>query len=131
MIRPIKNGRLTNKARGGIWTSPLNSSHSWKNWCNGTNWRNYPEDLNFKLRFNKDSKILLINNIEDLNDLPLVKELEFIGAIDFESLSKECDAIWLTEKGLRETEDIWPVSLMGWDCETVHIFNSKCCYQIN
>jgi pullulanase/glycogen debranching enzyme len=130
-FKPIWNCRKVSKPIGGLWTSPIGSSVSWLDWCREQSFRDYPDYLNFKLKFKKDTKILLIDKKCKLNELPLVRGLEHIGAIDFESISKIYDALWFTTKGLKETEDAWPVSLMCWDVESVLIFNTHCIYQVN
>jgi len=48
---------------------------------------------------------------------------------NFELLATMCDAIWLTEKGQNETHLSYPISLYGWDCESVLIINGECCYE--
>ena len=48
-----------------------------------------------------------------------------ILCIDFKEASKTWDAIFLTEKGQRETRFTHPKNLYGWDCESVLILNSN------
>ena len=45
--------------------------------------------------------------------------------INFYEMSKDYDAIHLTEKGQWKTRMTRPVSLYGWDCETVYWFRMK------
>jgi hypothetical protein len=129
-FKPVKNYRKLSKPGGGLWTSPINSTNNWKIWCKNNDYRYYPEDLNFKLKFNNNAKILIINSVKDIEDFPLRKGLEYLGAIDFETIFKECDALWLTTNGLEEAVNSFPILLIGWDVETIFIANKECCYQI-
>lgn len=121
----IKNGLLTNKPFGGLWTSPVNSSFGWKDWCHREHFRECSD--HFKLKLKDNAKILRIDGKNDLNDLPVITEKGMLfdfHYIDFEKISKDYDAIWLTEKGERETSFTRPINLYGWDCETVLILNN-------
>lgn len=141
LVYSVKND--LSKPRGGLWTSSINSSHSWKSWCEMEDFRECDELNSFKLRFHSTSKILLIDNIKDFKALPIINFGGKFKTIDFESISKKCDAIWLTERGERETrypewmtnvsksDDPSDVSLYGWDVETIWVINNKCCYQIS
>jgi len=132
LFDPISNINF-NKPYGGLWTSPIDSNYGWIDWNKDSKWVFCEPSVSFKLRFRDDAKILVIDSAEDLKGLPtykftpkLFKTQEYL---DFRSLSKVCDALWLTEKGLRETKSSHPISFEGWDCETVLIMNKKCCYQ--
>ncbi len=122
------------KPKGGLWTSPIKSNWGWKDWCLAENFRICDESNSFRLRFKDKSKILVIDSLEDLEDLPKFKTVyskRFSKEYpDFEVLTKECDAIWLTERGQRETHLSHPLSLYGWDCESVLILNPDCCYEV-
>jgi hypothetical protein len=128
-VKPIKNAWV--KPEGGLWTSPVWSDHSWKNWCEDSDFRNNSEELSFKLKF-KDSKILVIDSENDVLDLPNVKHdlQDILTFFDFEAIQKDYDAIWLTEPGEHKTRLCGRrTSLYGWDCESVLILNPDCCYQ--
>lgn len=131
-IKPIENGRWV-KPKGGLWTSPINSNWGWKDWCEGENFRDCNEANSFKLKFKSDAKIMIIDSLKDLLDLPKCNidygdnyKKEYPN---FELLATMCDAIWLTEKGQNETHLSYPISLYGWDCESVLILNGECCYE--
>lgn len=132
LIKPIENHGWV-KPDGGLWTSPINSNWGWKDWCLSENFRDCNEANSFKLKFKPDAKIMIIDSLKDLLDLPkcnidygvnFKKEYP-----DFELLATMYDAIWLTEKGQHETHLSFPISLYGWDCETVLIINGECCYE--
>ena len=126
-IRPVFNKKIT-KPLGGLWTSPIYSDNSWKHWCKRENWRTIDEDLSFKLGFKHTAKILVINSIKDVDILPKRKDITFEPAVDFEKLAKKYDGIWLTELGEKSVRD--SDNFYNWDCETVLIFRSDCCYLI-
>jgi len=132
LINPIKNDNWV-KPKGGLWTSPINSNWGWKDWCESENFRDCNEANSFKLKFKNDAKIMLIDSLKDLLNLP--KRIIDYGNNckreypDFELLATICDAIWLTEKGQNETHLSYPNSLYGWDCESVLILNPECCYE--
>jgi len=132
-FEPIKNINYF-KPEGGLWTSPVNSNYGWIDWNRDYKWIFCNPLISFKLKFYDDAKIMIIDSKEDLDELPTYTVKEFghkeVEYVDFKRLSKVCDAIWLTEKGVEETESSYPVSLSGWDCETILIMNKNCCYQI-
>lgn len=121
-IKPIKNFDF--KPNGGFWSSPVNSKNGWKNFCiNDENIEILPNDY-IKFRIKKNSKILKINTLWYLKRL-LKKYSQYSGSVylDFELISKEYDAIWLTYNGELETRNI--MALANWDVETVLIMNPK------
>lgn len=126
LIRPIENSGWI-KPKGGLWTSPINSKWGWKDWCKSENFRDCDEMNSFKLKFKPDTKIILIDGLDDLLNLPkyIIEE----KYPDFALLAAICDAIWLTEKGQHETHLSYPMSLYGWDCESILIINGGCCYE--
>lgn|ERR1035437_4124260 len=134
LMKPVDHKRWS-KPGGGLWTSPVDSNWGWKDWCISNEFRDCREENSFKLKFIDKAKILLIDSLDDLIALP--KVTFSIGDSykeqypDFKLLATLCDAIWLTEEGQRDTHLSHPYNLYGWDCESVFIINSKCCYQIS
>lgn len=133
---PIRNAGWI-KPTGGLWTSPVNSKHSWKSWCKGADFRDCKKEPFFKLRLKEDSRIYIVETPEDIKRLPeysddsirtliqsIARPAFFAHTPDFEAISKSYDAIWLTAKGERNTRFSSP-SFYGWDCETVLILNKK------
>lgn len=132
LVEPIVNENWV-KPLGGLWTSPINSTWGWKNWCDMEHFHKCSNRNKFKLKFVKNALVMVIDDLEDLMNLPKISSLdEYINNryIDFELVSKYVDAIWLTDKGQSETRLTYPLSLYGWDVETVLILNPKSCYQI-
>ena len=133
-VHPIKNENWC-KPKGGLWTSPINSNYGWKEWCEAENFRDCFFENSFKLKLKDDAKIFIIDSLSDLQKAPLV---DFkIGEhyqkqyLNFELIANSYDAIWLTEKGQHQTHLSYPLSLYGWDCESVLILNPNCCYEVS
>lgn len=131
---PEKVGKIVNenwvKPKGGLWTSPIDSTWGWKDWCEMKNFRECNEANSFRLQFKHDAKILVIDSLEDLKKLPkqnVVITYKYQKEyLDFELLAKKYDAIWLTETGQHETHLSYQTDLYGWDCESVLILNPFC-----
>lgn len=137
----IKNRALFNKPSGGLWTSPIDSKWGWKDWCIGEHFNIDKLNKFFIIELKKDSKILKINSLDDLKKVPLqnlddrVKNYPELKDVfysmnfpNYEKISKEYDAIHLTERGQYETRlpPFGEPNLYGWDCETVLVMNPNC-----
>jgi len=117
------------KPKGGLWTSPVNSEWGWKDWCEGESFRLSALKVKNTIILKEDANLLIVDSYDDLTKIPFIKidpKISFVNAIDFEKLVKEYDGMWLTIKGERETRYSRPLSLYGWDCETVLLFNKHC-----
>lgn len=123
LVKPIKN-RLFVKPHGGLWTSPVDSKWGWKDWCESENYSNPREENSFRIELRPEAKILIIDSLSDLKKLPMVESglRSFPLYPDYERLALGYDAIHLTEKGQADTNLSYPLSLYGWDCESVLIF---------
>lgn len=153
-VNPIKNSNWV-KPNGGFWTSPLNSTWGWKDWCDSEGWyKRGGVDKFIKLKLKRSAKLYLINSTSDLEKAPLLRmdsnyntypvksykqlkklqksDLHYFDRfyIDYEKLVKMgYDGIHLTDKGQSDTR--WgDINLYGWDCETVLLFNTDCVYRI-
>ena len=79
------------------------------------------------MRLKQDAKVLVINCESDLEIMPFQRTLlPHMFFLDFEKISEEYDAIWLTVNGEHETRWSQPQNMYGWDCETVYFMNSNC-----
>lgn len=127
LFKPIKNQNWV-KPSGGLWTSPIDSKWGWKDWCESENFHTNSLNKMFKLKFKPDSKVIVIDSLEDLKSLPTQSNQLYLFQkyLDFEKLSLVADAIWLTEKGQSETRLSYDINLYGWDCESVLIMNKNC-----
>ncbi len=97
--------------------------------CKDNEFGDCKEDKSFKLKFHSESKIIIIDSFNDLNMLPRSEnKLRLSESLDFELLSTIADAIWLTDKGQSATRHSMPISLYGWDCESILIMNKNCVY---
>lgn len=126
-IRNIKNEWFV-KPNGGFWTSPVNSEWGWVHMSEEMQW-DYSKSIHFK--FIKGTKIIIIDTLDDLLALPFTDApIDILKYPDFELIAKYADAIWLTEKGQRETRLSYPRNLYGWDVETVFIMNPHCLIKV-
>lgn len=136
---PKKVGKIKNsnwvKPNGGLWTSPIGSEYGWKDWCEAEQFRDCIESESFKLQFIENVKLYKIDTLQDLKSLPLTSipgmPRGMMDFPDFEMISKHYNGIWLTVNGQHETRFSHPLSLYGWDCESILILDSKCCKQLN
>ena len=115
--------------RGGLWTSPVNSCHSWKRWCENEEFHLERLNKSFRLKINT-SNLLIINSLDDLIEKMVNPKLMWVDEsesvhINWEQLVNLYDGIWLTDNGECETRFSHPYNLYGWDCETVFLFNDK------
>ena len=130
-FKPVRNRTAFNKPTCGLWASPVRSKYGWKHWCQGNNFY-LGSGFKTKFVFEIQGKILKIDSKKDALNLPWCEPSNFPGYyfIDFESLAKEYDAIWLTCKGEQETrwglDDDMRKSLYGWDCESVLVLRKGC-----
>lgn len=129
---PITNREYFNKPLGGFWTSPVDSEHSWFSYVmdSGMEW---PLDQCIFLKAKEESKVLIINSMSDIKDLPTINdELSSKKLIDYEALVNHYDAIWLTAEGEANTRYTnTDMNLYGWDCETFLFLNSHSIQLLN
>lgn len=133
-VEPIKNDNRC-KPKGGLWISPVNSNWGWKDWCESKNFRDCDLANSFQLKLKSTANVFVIDSYSDLKNAPLIDlkigEHYHKQYLDFELLAKTYDAIWLTEKVQNETHLSRPLSLYGWDCESVLIMNPNCCCEVS
>lgn len=123
----IKNKTYMSKPCGGLWVCPINSTKSWKDFCISEDFRLNSFNSSFKISFNNNAKIYKINSLQDINNLPTftIGKIEE-PLINFEKISEEYDAVWLTAKGYTEIFNSDIIDMLGWDCESIIIFNTNC-----
>ena len=110
-----------NKPKGGLWTSPINSTYGWSEWCKDNGY----DDLTSYFDLEFEGTVFEINSFKDMNNLPWI-EINDMYFVSFEQLMfMGYDAVYLTDKGQTETRLTHPKSLYGWDCETVLIMNAN------
>ena len=121
---PIRNGFLT-KPAGGLWASRINDPGGWISWCLSKEFCLYKLKDGFTFQLTDNAKVLELNDIKQLDDLPKLypynrDERMEECFLDFEEIAKEYDAIELTE----EWKFHW--ALYGWDCNCIVILNPDC-----
>lgn len=136
-FNPVKNRPLGwVKPDGGIWAStllPLEENLSaWADWCIGENYALNKLCSCCVFKLNSSARIAEIDCFADLQKL--IAKYRVNGFfeqkyLDFEKLSKDYDAIHLTDNGQWATRLTAP-NLYGWDCESYLIMNPSVIYDL-
>ncbi len=147
-IAPVENDedmpmRKKPKSTTGLWTSSWREEtqdSDWVEWCRGENFGDPDKDQWFLLTPRIDARIYMIDSLTDLERLliqyewysPLAKKIartvgrehaRYYTSIDFERLSKEYDALHLTEYGNGQLHLSYPLDLNAWDSESTIWFH--------
>lgn len=127
----IKNGDgksgLFIKPHGGLWCSPLESDWGWIDWCKAESYGDIEHEQRVILDLDT-SNFVIVDTVKDMQaKLPWVPVFDgLFWTIDFEKMVREgIDGIHLTENGQEATRFTHPISLYGWDCETILILNER------
>lgn len=125
---PIKNRTMFSKPFGGFWASKKNALYGWKDWCENENFMECSDSCSITFSLSDNAKILTINSVKDLKELPKAKQpVEVAGSlfenyIDFEKLLDiGYDAV---EVNISSDDRLYMV-LYGWDCDSILIMNPK------
>lgn len=107
------------KPFGGLWACDVNARYSWKDFCEGEEFRLDTLNESFKFKLSNEARVLTLKKLKDLNPLPK----EILGGfvfLDFEELKKTYDVIEYYEDG-----DLFGLrgALYGWDCDCVLVLN--------
>ena len=120
-----------NKPKGGLWSSPYNKDtiSGWYQFCKEQNFIKADNTVGVIFTLKEEARVYTIDSKEDLDNLAnkypiVVKEnLRYNFMIDYTKVSKDYDAIYLTDKGQWATRFSRPNTLYGWDCETLLVLN--------
>lgn len=125
-FRPVSNDRLpVNKPDGGRWTSTWLGDalgSAWVQWCLNKK-ESWLQGDCYLITPRSGARIYVIDSLEDAQVLPLAKlppmfNSDYIQCIDWLAVSRDYDAVHLTEKGQEATHLSFPLNLYGWDCES-------------
>ena len=123
LFNSIKNRITFTKPNGGLWASDINAKYGWKDWCENNNFRECNLENSFEFSITPDARVLTINNVEILKDLPKIKNniipTSMWCFLDFEKLSKSYDVI---EVNISADRDLY-WELYGWDCDSILVMN--------
>ena len=116
-IHPVTNEKAWIKpSSGGLWTSPVESTYNWEQWCKDEDCCIERLSTSFLLEIKTD-RICIINSYQDLKEKminPGFMYLKFgrIATIDFERMAEHYDGIWLTADGEGQTRYTSPFNYM-------------------
>lgn len=139
-----------NKPFGGFWASPIinrnNFISTWDRWCIANNSERYLGSSYIEFTLNSSSNVYIIDSYSDLETLynkfgtsrsifDSIESTPFKNSIltnyknlNFESIAKIYQGIYLTNNGLSQTttSSSSKYNLWGWDCESIVIFDIDC-----
>lgn len=125
-MKPIENGPLAVKPKGGLWTSTWeHGSCGWIEWCR-SNEPGWIEDKDYWLLTpNPETRVLHVDSMKDLQALHKAYPHDQHGFLgyDFVTMARDYDAMHLTDRGQWRTRLTYPLSLYGWDCESTLWFH--------
>ncbi len=123
-------GILT-KPVGALWCSPEDSTHSWMDWCQESNYGDIEHCRKVVLEVDMANFTVIDGPQDAETKLPWYRVYDLFDAIDFEKMVREgVDGIHLTAEGEWSTKWTHPRSLYGWDCATVVILNERCIKEV-
>lgn len=134
---PVTNMLLHNKPLGGLWACPTKDvDATWYEWSITQDFKTEKLDKHFDFTIKDNAKILVINDVEQLTDLPRTKipeDLECVISsfssnedIDFETLAKEYDGMLVYIYRSKEAPELFSgifYKLYGWDVDSLLVFN--------
>lgn len=125
-VTPVRNRDYFVKPFDGLWTSTYTEGTSaWVEWCRAEEFGNPDKQTWFILEPDASARIYEIDTLDDLlfllahyphPDREQAIYGRFMAYLDFERISRDYDAIHLTDAGQWTTRFSEP-SLNGWDCE--------------
>jgi hypothetical protein len=110
---------------GVLWTSPRNSSASWSHHLASDKTGEFNGAVRWWIDLSEEALVAVVDSMEDL--IELARRFPSSDCVlDWELLCCEYDAFWLTQRGLLETAfgDHHEPNMVGWDCESVVVFNN-------
>src|SRR5207249_2458169 len=129
-IQPISNGdgrsSIFVKPIGGLWTSTWDTERqtsAWVEWCGGDNYGEPYKTQWWLLTPKTGIRIAVIDSLADLLVLlrryprQIDERLSFLRTryLDYERMSQDYDALYLTEEGQGQTHLSIQADLYGWD----------------
>lgn len=123
LFNNVTNQMAHPKPNGGLWASDVKAKYGWKDWCKDENFCDCHTDNSFVFSLTTNARVLTINNVEDLENLPVFDNKIFTTSLwcslDFEQISKDYDVVEVNisnDSGL-----YW--KLYGWDCDSIVVMN--------
>ena len=123
---PISNREISIKPFGGLWASRIDAEYGWKELNDREHFKKCEKENSFTFYLSDDARILTINSMDDLEDLPHLENDFFFGTLDFEKLLNSYDAIEVNISSDRRL--YW--YLYGWDCDSILVMNPEVIQEI-
>ncbi len=121
------------KPEGGLWSSPVDSSWGWVDWCTAEEFRTGTFKVWTKFKLKPNTKILIVDSFDDLARIFSKYAIRdkttcFEQVLAFNKIIADgYDGMYLTENGNIECH--FPqidINLYTWDCESLVLFNMDC-----
>ena len=131
---PISNNIEIPKPNGGLWASRVDAKFGWKDWCEGTKGFEDTLEQSFEFELKPDARVLVIDNISQLDDLPKGKSLFDVlkeqgvpmdfhkglwTFLDFEKLAEDYDAVEV----IISADHNLHFQIYTWDCDAIVVMN--------
>ena len=101
----------------------------WYQFCKEQNFVKADNTVGVIFTLKEEARVYTIDSKEDLDNLvnkypnDVLEILKERAGLNFIAVSKDYDAIYLTDKGQWATRFSQPNTLYGWDCETLLVLN--------
>lgn len=129
-FQAVRNREMFNKPERGLWSSPVDSEWSWKQWGEQNDFGDFSTCFSFvfsgsllKIDSERSLELVYKNYPLGVGECFPASLTEEMKLIDWEKIADDYDGVWLTEKGENETRWSAPITLYGWDCETILVMN--------
>ncbi len=119
------------KPNGGCWSSTFLTcgeyASDWVRWCMEEELPGWLDGERILFDVPKGTRYYMVDTYQDLEELykayPLLdSRFMIMHYLDWLTIAKAVDAIWLTEEGQWRTRLSHPLNLYGWDTESICFF---------
>ena len=122
---------IKSKPNKGVWASPVDSTRSWKDWCEAEDFRVCEESNSFTFTLSPDAKILEVHEESDIMDYVIFNEVDYTSRrfsathvcdmLNLPKLYRDFDGM---ELFLSEGSFGFHLGLFSlWDCDSIVVWN--------
>lgn len=109
----------------GLWASPINSSLSWKIWCENEEFNLESLNDSFRFKLDKNAKVLMVNYLDNVKDYLIELDDGFYSInykLDLDKIYAEYDAMQVNFN--RDFVRLHNNNVFyTWDCDSICIWN--------